>query len=66
MGDECQGRRLAYLKKKAVDRKRVEARLARERKGLVNWMAGLERGSSKWEVAKSEMKGLEREWALWE
>jgi hypothetical protein len=56
----------AYLKKKAVDRKRVEARLARERKGLVNWMAGLERGSSKWEVAKSEMKGLEREWALWE
>jgi hypothetical protein len=57
---------LTYLKRKAVDRKKAEARLTREKKGLVNWMMGLERGSTQWERAKGELKALEKEWALWE
>jgi hypothetical protein len=56
----------AYLKRKAIDRKRAEAKLAREKKGIVKWMMGLERGSSQWERAKSELKAVEREWAVWE
>jgi hypothetical protein len=56
----------SYLKRKAVERKRAENKLAREKKGIVKWMAGLERGSSQWELAKDEMKAVEREWAVWE
>jgi hypothetical protein len=56
----------SYLKRKAVERKRAENKLSREKKGIVKWMAGLERGSSQWEHAKSEMKAVEREWAIWE
>jgi len=55
-----------YLKRKALDRKKAETRLARERNGVVKWMSGLERGSSQWERAKSELKDLDREWAVWE
>ncbi|KAH8708579.1 hypothetical protein GQ44DRAFT_627642 [Phaeosphaeriaceae sp. PMI808] len=55
-----------YLKRKALERKRVERKVARQKKGIVNWMADLERGSSQWEVAKGEMKALETEWAKWE
>jgi hypothetical protein len=56
-----------YLKRKAVDRKRAEARLAREKKGIMNWMVGLERGGTQWERAKSELRALEKEWTTyWE
>jgi hypothetical protein len=57
---------LAYLKRKAIDRKRAEVRIAKEKKGIVNWMVGLDRGSSQWERSKTEIKALEREWASWE
>ncbi|KAH3984091.1 hypothetical protein HBI56_075210 [Parastagonospora nodorum] len=56
----------AYLKRKALERKKAEVKLARERKGLMNWMLSLDRGSSQWERAKSEIKALDREWATWE
>ncbi|KAF1938901.1 hypothetical protein EJ02DRAFT_514227 [Clathrospora elynae] len=56
----------AYLKRKAVERKRAEVRLARERKGIVGWLGGVERGSREWELARGELKSLEREWASWE
>ncbi|KAF2257340.1 hypothetical protein BU26DRAFT_514035, partial [Trematosphaeria pertusa] len=51
-----------YLKRKALERKRAEGRLARERKGILTWMAGLDRGSSGWERAKAELKDNENEW----
>lgn len=55
-----------YLKMKVLDRKRAEMRLARERKGIISWMARAERGSSQWARAKSTLKDLEREWTVWE
>jgi hypothetical protein len=56
----------SYLKRKAIERKRAENKMTRERKGIMKWMAGLDRGSSSWERAKSELKAVEREWAAWE
>jgi hypothetical protein len=56
----------SYLKRKAIERKRAENKMTRERKGIMKWMAGLDRGSSSWERAKSELKDVEREWAAWE
>ncbi|KAF1917163.1 hypothetical protein BDU57DRAFT_517675 [Ampelomyces quisqualis] len=55
-----------YLKRKAVDRKRAEIRLTRERRDIMKWMGTLDRSSSQWERAKKELKVLEREWALYE
>ncbi|KAH7075447.1 hypothetical protein BKA63DRAFT_511502 [Paraphoma chrysanthemicola] len=56
-----------YLKRKAVDRRRAEIRLAREKKSIMNWMVGLDRSGSQWERAKSELKALEKEWTThWE
>ena len=56
----------SYLKYKAKDRKRMETRLARERKDIMTWMLDADRESSQWEDVKSELKDLEREWAAWE
>jgi hypothetical protein len=56
----------AYLKRKAVERKKAETKLARERKHIMNWMLDLDRGSSRWERAKNEIKAIDREWAIWE
>lgn len=56
----------AYLKRKALERKRAEARLSRERNAIMTWMAGADRGGSQWERARNELKDLEREWAAWE
>ncbi|KAJ4368750.1 hypothetical protein N0V83_005832 [Neocucurbitaria cava] len=56
----------SYLKRKAVDRKKAEARLARQRRGIMNYMVGLEKESSQWERARSELKVLEKEWAAYE
>ncbi|KAF2829914.1 hypothetical protein CC86DRAFT_367822 [Ophiobolus disseminans] len=55
-----------YLKRKVLERKKAETKRARERKHLVGWMSGLERGGGQWERAKGELKGLDREWAGWE
>jgi hypothetical protein len=55
-----------YLKRKAIERKRAETRIIREKKDIVHWMAGLDRGSIQWERAKNEIKILDKEWALWE
>ncbi|KAF1949222.1 hypothetical protein CC80DRAFT_279029 [Byssothecium circinans] len=55
-----------YLKRKVGERKVVEGKLARERRGLIAWMGGLERGSSQWERGKLELKGIEGEWREWE
>jgi len=55
-----------YLQRKAMERKRAETRLGRERKDVLGWMAGLERGSGQWAKAKLELKGNEAEWKEWE
>ncbi|KAH7399127.1 hypothetical protein DE146DRAFT_613597 [Phaeosphaeria sp. MPI-PUGE-AT-0046c] len=55
-----------YLKRKVLDRKKAEGKLKREKKDLVNWMAGLERGSSQWERAKTDLRSIDKEWATWE
>ncbi|KAH7392528.1 hypothetical protein BKA66DRAFT_457705 [Pyrenochaeta sp. MPI-SDFR-AT-0127] len=57
---------LDYLKKKVVERKRAEMRLARERKGILHWMVRAERGSGQWIRARNALKELEREWTAWE
>lgn len=53
----------SYLKRKAMERKSLEKRLIREKNGIINWMAGLDRGSVTWERAKNELKTLDREWS---
>lgn len=55
-----------FLKRKAIERKRVETRLGRERKDILKWMAGLERGSGQWERAKADLKEIETEWKMCE
>ena len=55
-----------YLERKVLERKRKEILLARERKGILGWLAGQEKGSRGWERAKDELKLLEREWEDWE
>jgi len=55
-----------YLKRKALERKKIETRLAREKIGIMGWMGGLERGSGSWERAKGELRAVEREWQGWE
>jgi hypothetical protein len=55
-----------YLKRKALERKKIETRFARERNGIMKWMSGLERGSTYWERAKDELKALDRDWDGWE
>jgi hypothetical protein len=55
-----------YLETKVLERKRVEARLARAKKGLMTWMGDLDRDSTQWETAKSELKSLDRDWLAWE
>lgn len=56
----------AYLRHRALERKKMEVKLAKARKGIVSWMVGAERGSKQWDRARSELKNLEREWAEWE
>jgi hypothetical protein len=55
-----------YLQRKVLERKRMENKLGRERKDVLGWMAGLERGTGQWERAKLELKGNEAEWKEWE
>ena len=57
---------LKYLERKALERKRKEVQLAKERRGLMRWMADEEKGSRGYERAKDNLKLLEREWKDWE
>jgi len=56
----------AFLAQRALERKRVETRLLRERKGIMHWMKRLERGTSQWARAKLELRNLDQEWAAWQ
>jgi hypothetical protein len=55
-----------YLERKVLERERKENQLSKERRSLLRWMAGEEKGSRGYERAKEELKLLEREWKDWE
>ncbi|KAF9698226.1 hypothetical protein EKO04_003398 [Ascochyta lentis] len=55
-----------YLERKVLERKRKEVLLAKERRGLLKWLAGQEKGSRGYERAKEELRLVEREWKEWE
>ncbi|KAF2793918.1 hypothetical protein K505DRAFT_276052 [Melanomma pulvis-pyrius CBS 109.77] len=57
---------IGYLKRKAIERKRMETRLGRERKELLLWSARLERGGGEWERAKQDLREVDQEWRGWE
>jgi hypothetical protein len=57
---------LGYLERKVLERKRAEARLGRERRDILGWMDGLDRGTWEWEKAKVELRENEDEWRDWE
>lgn len=57
---------IGYLERKVLERKRAEARLGRERRDILGWMDGLERGTWEWEKAKVELRENEDEWKEWE
>ncbi|KAF1836030.1 hypothetical protein BDW02DRAFT_567487 [Decorospora gaudefroyi] len=57
---------LKYLERHARERKNTEMKIARERKDILGWLAGLERGTSMWERTKDELRELDRKWATWE
>ncbi|KAF2639391.1 hypothetical protein P280DRAFT_470758 [Massarina eburnea CBS 473.64] len=52
-----------YLKRNVIERKIQEKKSSRERRGLMNWMNGLERGGREWERGRMELKIIDREWA---
>lgn len=56
----------AYLKRKAVERKKAQIANFRDRKAIVRGLGNAEPGDSKYEWAKREMDILEREWACYE
>lgn len=55
-----------YLERKILERRRKEIALAKERREILQWLAGQEKGSRGWERAKEELKSVEREWKDWE
>lgn len=55
-----------YLERKVLERRRKELVLAKERRGVLKWLAGLEKGSRAYERAREEAKLLESEWKEWE
>ncbi|KAF2624147.1 hypothetical protein BU25DRAFT_348666 [Macroventuria anomochaeta] len=55
-----------YLERKVLERKRKEILLAKERRGVLQWLAGQEKGSRGYERAREELKQLERVWKDWE
>lgn len=55
-----------YLERKVLERRKREIVLAKERRGLVKWLAGLEKGGRAWERARDELRALDREWTEWE
>ncbi|KAJ8106667.1 hypothetical protein OPT61_g9387 [Boeremia exigua] len=57
---------LTYLERKVRERRRKEVALAKERRGVLQWLGGQEKGSRAWERAKEELRVLDREWKDWE
>lgn len=57
---------LKYLERKVRERRRKEVVLAKERRGLLQWLAAQEKGSRAYERAREQLRGLEREWKDWE
>ncbi|KAJ4318289.1 hypothetical protein N0V94_004496 [Neodidymelliopsis sp. IMI 364377] len=55
-----------YLERKVLERKRVEAKLSRQKKSLLAWLADEERGGRGYERAKEELRDVERSWKEWE
>ncbi|KAJ4297563.1 hypothetical protein N0V90_005455 [Kalmusia sp. IMI 367209] len=55
-----------YLKRKVLERKRAEMKISRERRDILAWMDGLQRGTAGWEMAKVELKENQEEWKKWE
>jgi hypothetical protein len=60
----------AYLKRKAIERKRAESRLAMEKAGLLKIMEGrggsLDYAGGDWEKLRRSLKAVEDEWKDWE
>ena len=59
----------SYLKRKAIERKRVEGRLGREKADLRKWVEeGERRGYSEREVERlrRDLLACEEEWRTWE
>ncbi|KAJ4335136.1 hypothetical protein N0V95_008978 [Ascochyta clinopodiicola] len=52
----------AYLERKVLERRRREVAIAKEKRGLLGWIAGLEKGGRAYERAKDELRLLDREW----
>ncbi|KZM21444.1 uncharacterized protein EKO05_0006207 [Ascochyta rabiei] len=53
---------IKYLERKVLERKRKEILLAKERRGILQWLALQEKGSRGYERAKDELRQLDREW----
>ncbi|XP_014560403.1 hypothetical protein COCVIDRAFT_89349 [Bipolaris victoriae FI3] len=56
----------AYLKRKALERKKAQVATTREREDILRGLGNAEPGDSKYEWAKRELDVLDREWASYE
>jgi hypothetical protein len=56
----------AYLKRKVLERKKAEARLVKEKKELLSWLARLDRGTTSYERAMADLEDVRADWAAWE
>ncbi|EOA90698.1 uncharacterized protein SETTUDRAFT_101274 [Exserohilum turcica Et28A] len=56
----------AYLKRKALERKKAQIANVRDRKDILRGLGNAEPGDSKYEWAKRELEVLDREWASFE
>jgi hypothetical protein len=56
----------SYLKRKVLERKKAEARLLKEKKELLSWLARLDRGTSSYERAMADLEDVKADWAAWE
>jgi hypothetical protein len=55
-----------YLERKVLERRRKEVLLAKERRGIMQWLAAQDKGSRAYERAREELRVLDREWKEWE
>lgn len=54
-----------YLERKALERKRAQDRITREKNELSGWKAEVERGGVTWNRCEERIRMLEREWKEW-
>lgn len=62
----CKEDDFKYLERKVLERKRNEMMLGKERREILKWLTGLEKGTRSWERARDELKAVERAWAEYE